>query len=316
MTITFAATVPRLVGGTGNPTLVAALARALGTTAEECLVERFPDGELHVVLGRSQRGEHVFIVQPTGPPVDEHLFELVMLADACRRAGATRVTAVVPYFGYARQDRRGMPGEAVGAKVVAHLIEAVGIDELVPVDPHSAALETMFDIPVETVTAVPSLTAALRPLIDDGAVVVAPDLGAVKLAERYAAALDLPVAIVRKTRVSGEKVHAIDVVGDVRDRQPLIVDDMITTAGTVEAAALALIDHACRPELIVAATHGLFAGPATARLAALPLRQVIVSDTVPIALDIGIPVAVVSICGVLADAIAALHRRERAAPPS
>ena len=283
----------------------------LGIDAEERLVERFPDGELHVVLGRSQRGEHVFIVQPTGPPVDEHLVELVMLADACRRAGAARVTAVVPYFGYARQDRRSSPGEAIGAKVVADLIEAAGIDQLVVVDPHSAALETMFDIPVETLSAVPLLTAALRPLVGEGAVVVAPDLGAVKLAERYAAGLDLPVAIVRKTRVSGEEVRAVDVVGDVRDRQALIVDDMITTAGTVEAAAQALLDRACRPELIVAATHGLFVGPAAARLAALPLRHVIVSDTVPTTLDIDVPVAVVGIHGVLADAIAALHRGER-----
>jgi ribose-phosphate pyrophosphokinase len=304
---------PRLVGGTGNPTLLAATARVLGIDAEERLVERFPDGELHVVLARSQRGEHVFIVQPTGPPVDEHLVELVMLADACRRAGAARVTGVVPYFGYARQDRRSSSGEAIGARVVADLIEAAGIDDLVVVDPHSAALETMFDLPVETLSAVPLLTAALRPLVGESAVVVAPDLGAVKLAERYAAGLDLPVAIVRKTRVSGEEVRAVDVVGDVRDRQALIVDDMITTAGTVEAAAQALLDRACRPGFIVAATHGLFVGPAAARLAALPLRNVIVSDTVATTLDIDIPVAVVAIHGVLADAIAALDRGERSA---
>jgi ribose-phosphate pyrophosphokinase len=304
---------PRLVGGTGNPTLLAATARVLGIDAEECILERFPDGEFHVVLGRSQRGEHVFIVQPTGPPVDEHLVELVMLADACRRAGAARVTGVVPYFGYARQDRRSSPGEAIGVRVVADLIEAAGIDEIVVVDPHSAALEAMFDIPVETLSAVPLLTTALRPLVGEGAVIVAPDLGAVKLAERYAAGLDLPVAIVRKMRVSGEKVRAVDVVGDVRDRQALIVDDMITTAGTVEAAARALLDRACRPELIVAATHGLFVGPAAARLAALPLRNVIVSDTVPTTLGIDIPVATVGIHGVLADAIAALYRGERSA---
>ena len=293
--------------------MLAATARVLGIGVEERILERFPDGELHVVLGRSQRGEHVFIVQPTGPPVDEHLVELVMLADACRRAGAARVTGVVPYFGYARQDRRSSPGEAIGARVVADLIEAAGIEQLVVVDPHSAALETMFDIPVETLSAVPPLIAALRPLVAEGAVLVAPDLGAVKLAERYAASLDLPVAIVRKTRVSGEKVRAVDVVGDVRDRQALIVDDMITTAGTVEAAARALLERACRPDLVVVATHGLFVGPATARLAGLPIRHVIVSDTVPSTLDIDIPVTTVGIHGVLADAITALHRGERSA---
>jgi len=297
----------RLVGGTGNPTLVTAIARLLGIVTEECLIERFPDGELHVVLGRSQRGEHVFIVQPTCPPVDGHLVELVMLADACKRAGAARVTGVVPYFGYARQDRRGAPGEAIGAKAVANLIEAGGIDQLVVVDPHSAALESMFRIPVETLSAVPVLGAALRPLVGERTVVVAPDLGAVKLAERYAAILDLPVAVVRKTRVSGELVRAVDVVGDVRDRQALIVDDMITTAGTVEAAAQALLDRGSGPELIVAATHGLFVGPAAARLARLPLGHLLVSDTVPTASDLDIPLAVVGVHGLLADAIVALE---------
>lgn len=297
----------RLVGATGNPALLSVVADSLGIEAEECVVERFPDGELHVVLGRSQRGAHVFIVQPTGPPVDEHLVELVMLADACKRAGAARVIGVVPYFGYARQDRRGPPGEAVGAKAVANLVEAAGIDQLVVVDPHSAALETMFDIPVETLTAVPVLAAALRPLVGERTVVVAPDLGAVKLAERYAAILDLPVAIVRKSRMSGERVRAVDIVGDVRDRQPLIVDDMITTAGTIEAAVQALLDRGSRPEVIVSATHGLFVAPAATRLARLPLRDVIVSDTLPAPSGLAVPISVVGVHQLLADAILALE---------
>ncbi|HEY5012235.1 MAG TPA: ribose-phosphate pyrophosphokinase [Acidimicrobiia bacterium] len=297
-----------LVGGSGNPPLLAATAHALAIDAESCLLERFPDGETHVVLSRPQRGKHVFIVQPTGPPVDAHLVELVMLADACRRSGAAHITAVVPYFGYARQDRRGTSGEAIGAKAAARLIEGAGIDQLMVVDPHSTALETMFDIPVETLSAVRLLAGAVRPLIEAPAVVVAPDLGAVKLAERYAVVLDLPVAIVRKTRVSGETVRATDVVGDVRGRQPLIVDDMITTAGTVEAAAQALLERGCRPEIVVAATHGLFVGPAALRLAALPLRNVVVTDSLPAVTDFGVPVAVVGIQGALADAILASYR--------
>jgi ribose-phosphate pyrophosphokinase len=297
-----------LVGGSGNPPLLAATAHALAVDAEHCLLERFPDGETHVVLRRPQRGKHVFIVQATGPPVDAHLIELVMLADACRRSGAARITAVVPYFGYARQDRRGTSGEAIGAKAAARLVEGAGIDQLIVVDPHSTALETMFDIPVETLSAVRLLAEAVRPLIAAPAVAVAPDLGAVKLAERYAAVLDLPVAIVRKTRVSGDTVRAIDVVGDVRGRQPLIVDDMITTAGTVEAAAQALLEHGCRREIVVAATHGLFVGPAALRLAALPLRNVVVTDSLPAVVNFGVPVAVVGIQGALADAILASYR--------
>ena len=297
----------RLVGGTGNQPLLDAIARVLGVVPEECLLERFPDGELHVLLGRSQQGEHVFIVQPTCPSVDEHLVELVLIADACKRAGAARVTAVVPYFGYARQDRRNVPGEAVGAKAISNLIEAGGIDQLVVVDPHSPALETMFDIPVETLSAVPLLGAALQSLVGEHTVVVAPDLGATKLAERYGAILQLPVAIVRKTRLSGGHVQALDVVGDVGDRQALIVDDMITTGGTVEAAAQALLDRGSRPEL-VAATHGLFVEPAATRLSRLSLRQLVVSDTVPTASDLDLPIAIVGVHTLLARAITALYR--------
>ena len=295
----------RLLGGTGHPALLDATAHALGIAPEERVLERFPDGELHVVLRRTQTATHVIIVQPTGPPVDEHLVELVMLADAAKHAGAARVTAVMPYFGYARQDHRGTAGEAIAAKTIARMIEAAGIDELIVVDPHSPALEAMFDVLVHTLSAVPILAAALHPFGGDDAVVVAPDLGAVKLAERYAAALDLPVAVVRKTRLSGETVHAVDLVGDVRDRRPLIVDDMITTAGTIEAAARALLDRGCRPELVVAATHGLFVGPAQSRLAELPLRRVLVTDTVPTSAS-DLPLSIISIVGLLADALTSL----------
>jgi ribose-phosphate pyrophosphokinase len=296
----------RLVGGSANPALLAVIAHALGITPEERVLERFPDGELHVALERSQHDAHVVIVQPTGPPVDEHLVELVMLADATRRAGAARITAVVPYFGYARQDHRGTEGEAIGAKAVAGVIEAAGVDGLVVVDPHSSALETMFGVRVHALTAVPILARALRPLVDGETIVVAPDLGAVKLAERYAAELELPVAIVRKRRLSGEQVHAVEVVGDVHDRRPVIIDDMITTAATMEAAARAVLDRGSRRDLVVAATHGLFVGPAERRLGALPLEHIVVSDTVPTVSGGDLPLSVVSVGGLLADAIASL----------
>jgi ribose-phosphate pyrophosphokinase len=229
-----------------------------------------------------------------------------MLAEAGRRAGAARITAVVPYFGYARQDHRGAEGEAIGAKAVARVIESAGIDRLVVVDPHSRALETMFGIPVLALTAVPILASALKPLAPAGSVVVTPDLGAVKLAERYAAALDLPVAIVRKRRLSGEQVRAAEVIGDVRDRRPLLVDDMITTAATMEAAARALLDRGCRPGITIAATHGLFAGPARSRLGELPLDHVLVSDTVPVPPEGDLPLTVVGIGGLLADALVSI----------
>ena len=168
----------------------------------------------------------------------------------------TRVTAVVQYFGYARQDRRTAPGQALGSTVIAHAIAAAGADRLVVIDPHTPALEAQCPIPVETLTAVPTLSGELAPELPEGSVVVAPDLGAVKLAERYAEVLHGPVAVVRKERESGAAVCALDIAGDVRGRPAVIVDDMITTGATIEAAAGLLRSRGAAPDIVVAATHG------------------------------------------------------------
>src|ERR1019366_188637 len=204
----------RIVPGTANPLLAAAVARTLRTEPAACELDRFPDGELHPVVDHL-RGDDVYVIQPTGPPVSDHLVELLLLLDACRRGGAGRITAVLPYFGYARQDRRSQAGEAVGARVVADALAASGAQRLVVVDPHTAALEAMCGIPVEMLTAVPALAGALAPQVPGGAVVVAPDLGAVKLAEHYASLLHRPVAVVRKTRMTGATVRAEEIAGDV-----------------------------------------------------------------------------------------------------
>ena len=204
----------RVVPGTANRLLAGAIATALRTEPVTCELERFPDGELRPVVDHV-RGDDVYVVQPTGPPVSDHLIELFLLLDACRRSGAERITAVLPYFGYARQDRRDRAGEAVGARVVADALAGSGAQRLVVVDPHSTALEAMCGIPVEMLTAVPVLAGTLAPLVAEGAVVVAPDLGAVKLAEHYASLLRRPVAVVRKTRMTGATVRAEEIAGDV-----------------------------------------------------------------------------------------------------
>ena len=233
-----------IVAGTANPELAEAVAVLVGRVALQCVLERFPDGELRPVVG-PMRGDDVYILQPTAPPVNEHLMELALLVDACRRAGSARVTAVVPYFGYARQDRRSRPGQAIGARVATDILAAAGADRIVVIDPHTAGFEAACSIPVEVLAATSVLVTALRDRDLSRSVIVAPDQGAVKLAERIAAAAGLPVAMVRKSRISGTSVRAEELVGDVEGCRPIVVDDMISTGATIEATARLLEAHGC-----------------------------------------------------------------------
>jgi ribose-phosphate pyrophosphokinase len=296
-----------IFGGSANVPLTEGIAGALRTHPGDRELERFPDGEVHVQLLDTVRDRQVYLIQPTGPPVADHLLELLLLADASRRAGADSVIAVMPYFGYARQDRRVHGREAVGARVVADLLRAVGVQHIVGLDVHNEALEGFFGVPFEHLSAVDLLADAVRPQVGEDSVVVAPDLGAAKLAERYAMLLDLPVAIVHKSRASGDSVSVRAITGHVRGRTPVIVDDMISTAGTVVAATNAVIEAGCQPEITVLASHALLVGPAVERLQALPLRRMIVTDSLPQRERQELRMQVVSVAGLLADAISRLH---------
>lgn len=260
------------------------------------------------------QGDDVFVVGSTGPPVSDNLVEMMLLIDASRRAGARRVTAVMPYFGYARQDRRGRIGDAVGARVAVDAITAAGADGVVVVDAHTTALEAMFGIPADMVTAVPTLAESLERHLSGGEVVVAPDLGALKLAEHYGALLRLPVAVVRKTRTSGSTVRAEELIGKVRGRRPVIVDDMISTGATIDAAIRILEKHGALPEVVVAATHGLFVGPAGQRLQHPALCRLLVTDSTLTATATTFAIHVASIAPLLAGAVARLH--DHACPTS
>lgn len=295
----------KLLSGSASVALAGRIAKSLDVELTCCDVKRFPDGELVVSVGVDVRGDDVYLVQSTGPPVHEHLMEVFLLADACRRAGAARLTAVVPYLGYARQDRRTAPGEPVSIRVVGEHFAAAGVDRALVVDPHNPTIEAIFAIPVQRTTAIGVLASALGDELLDDAVVVAPDLGAVNLAEQYAAELGHPVAIMRKTRVSGEEVEVNEVIGDVRGRIPVIVDDMIATGGTIASAVHALIDAGSAEEVLVAATHGLLLAPE--RFQGLPLRRLVVSDTVPPPTDLPLSMEEVTIAELLREAIERLH---------
>jgi ribose-phosphate pyrophosphokinase len=239
----------RIVSGSANRGLASAVANYLGVESDGCTLERYPDGEVRPIV-ENICGADTYVIQPTAPPVNDHLVELLLLLDACRRARAARVTAVIPYFGYARQDRRTPPGQALGVTVAADAMAGAGADRLVVVDPHTPNLEAQCRIPVETLSAVDMLSGELASDLPRGAAVVAPDLGAVKLADRYAAVLRGPVVVVRKQRESGSAVSALDIVGDVDGRSAVIVDDMITTGATVEAAVGLLRTHSVAPDIV------------------------------------------------------------------
>ncbi|MDQ3804567.1 MAG: ribose-phosphate pyrophosphokinase [Acidobacteriota bacterium] len=268
-----------IFAGTANPDLAAAVGAELGVSLGERAVERFPDGEVSVRLDEPVRGREVFIVQPTGPPVNEHLMELLAFADACRRASAARVTAVVPYFGYARSDKRDGRREPIAASMVADLMQAVGIGHVVTVDLHTPQAEGFFRVPVDNLTAVGVLADALRERLPEGTAVVSPDAGRVKMATEFASRLDAPVVVLHKRRESGTQTRVTHLAGEVRGRPCLILDDMISTGSTIGESVGALLDAGARPEIFVAATHGLFVGAARERLTREAVCEILVTDT-------------------------------------
>src|SRR5215208_3771945 len=299
---------PTIFSGSANVTLAEAIAAELDVRPGSREVRVFPDGEMQVELRESVRGEDVYLVQPTGSPGEKHLLELLLLADAAHRAGAARLTAVIPYFGYARQDRRASGREAVGARLVAGLLESGGLFErVVAVNLHTAAIEGFFGIPLEHLSAVPMLVDNIRPHVGAEGVVVAPDMGAAELAERYAEPLELPVAIIHKTRISGSEVSVGSVTGEVGGRKLIIVDDIIDTGGTTKATIEALLKEGCEPEFTAVASHGLFADSAEEDLHDAPVERYIVTDSVPPPEGLDLPLEVVSLAPLLASAIDRLH---------
>ena len=270
----------RVLTGTGNRALAEEIAEHLDVELCKSTVSRFADGEVFVRIDENVRGADVFIVQPTNPPA-ENMLELLLLIDAVRRASAARITCVMPYFGYARQDRKDQPRVAIGAKLIAKMIEAAGADRVLGVDFHAHQLQGFFDLPVDHLYAAPVFTSHYRKKQLNELVVVAPDVGSAKMARGFAKRLNGSLAIIDKRRPSANVAEVVNVVGEVEGKDCLIPDDMIDTAGTVSEAARALKALGAK-DIYVCATHALLSGPAVERLSAAPIKEVAVTNTIAI----------------------------------
>jgi len=292
-----------IFAGTANPELAAAIAAELGMPLGSCTVERFPDGETSVQLLDLVRRKEVFLVQSVAPPVNDNLVELLALVDACRRASAARVTAVVPYFGYARSDKKHGRREPIMGRVVADVLEAVGVDHVITVDLHAPQIEGFFRIPVDALTAVPTLCTALREEVPVGVVVVAPDAGALRMATDYAHRLKGSVAVAHKRRESGTMTHVTHVVGEIAGKPCLIVDDMISTGGTIASCVDALLKAGAQPAITIAATHGLLLPGAREKLSHDAVKKVFITDTIGAAPKDWSLLQVVSLAPVIAGAL-------------
>ncbi len=296
--------------GTANSELAQRVCDELELKPGNAEVDRFPDGEVRVKLHQDVRGRDVFVVQPTCPPVNDTLLELLILVDTLRRASAWRVTAVVPYFGYARQDRKDEGRVPITAKLVSNLIERSGVDRVVCLDLHAAQIQGFFDIPVDHLYASRVFLEHFRNtgLTDQGdCCIVAPDVGGIKQARAYAKRMNVALAIVDKRRVSPDVAQAVHVIGDVEGKRCLLVDDMISTAGTITQAAATLREHGAK-EVHVAATHAVFCGPAKERMIEARLDSIVVTDTIPLNEDSPDGVTVLSVGEMLGDAILRIHQ--------
>ncbi len=271
-----------LFSGNANPDLARDIASYLETPLGKVKVQRFSDGETFVEINENVRGVDAFIIQPTCSPVNDNVMELLIMADTLRRASAATITAVIPYYGYARQDRKVAPRTPITSKLCADLIQASGVDRVVSVDLHAGQIQGFFNIPFDHLYGMPiMLEDYLKKSFDSAAVVVSPDAGGVERARAYSKRLNASLAIIDKRRERANVSEVMHLIGDVKGKECIIVDDMIDTAGTLAGAAKALIDHGAK-KVVACATHGVLSGPAIQRIVESPLDEVVVSDTIPL----------------------------------
>ncbi len=297
----------RILTGTANPALAQQICEHLGCSLTNALTSEFSDGELRVEICDSVRGQDVFVVQPTCSPSNNNLMQLCLMLDALKRASAGRITAVIPYFGYARQDRKVSPRAPISAKLVSDFISSAGAQRVVTVDLHAGQIQGFFNCPVDNLFAAPVLLRHLSHLTGD-LVMVSPDAGGVERARSFAKKVNAGLAIIDKRRDRPNQATATHVIGDVEGKIAILVDDMIDTAGTICAAANVLLENGAS-EVHACATHGVLSGPAIERLNEAPFKSVVVTDTIPLGtkLDQCNKIQVVSIAGLLAKSIRNIH---------
>lgn len=276
----------KIFSGNSHPELAKEIADKVGVRLGDALVERFSDGEISVTIKETVRGADVFLIQSTSYPVNEHLMEILILVDAFRRASAERITVVMPYFGYARQDRKAKARDPISAKLVANLITASGADRILTMDLHAPQIQGFFDIPLDHLRGVPTLSDYFLEKFKDMSdfVIASPDIGSVARARYFSEKIDSSLAIIDKRRVKANSSEVMNVIGEVKDKNVIIVDDLIDTAGTIVNAAEALVERGAK-EVYACCTHAVLSGPAIERISKSPIKELVTLNTVPIPED-------------------------------
>jgi len=302
----------RVFAGTSVPCLAEKICKGIGIEQGKVVIDLFPDGEQLIKLNDDVRGKDCFVVQSTCPPVNDNLIQLLIFIDCLRRASADRITAVIPYFGYARQDRKSEGRTPITAKLVANMITSAGVDRVLTMDLHADQIQGFFDIPLDHLQAAPVLCEYFKSLGLENTAVVSPDVGNIKTANSFTSILGADLAVIDKRRKSGSTTTAVNIIGDVEGRTVLIFDDMITTAGTATEAARLVREHGA-VDCCLGATHPVFAGPAIDRLCAAKLKHIVVTDTIPVSQDTRDRLknlTVLSVAELIGEAIRRIHTHE------
>ncbi len=296
-----------LVSGRANRPFAEGIAKRLNVYMGKVDIVNFSDGEIFVKYDENVRGKDLFIIQPTFPSAD-NLMELLVLIDAAMRSSAARITAVIPYFGYARQDRKDQPRVPITAKLVANLLTTAGVDRILTMDLHSAQIQGFFDIPLDHLYSSAVLTEYWRSSLKKDSVIVSPDMGGVKLARAYAKRLEMDFAIIDKRRPKANSVEIMNIIGDVNGRDVLMIDDMIDTAGTLTMASYALKEHGAQ-DIYAACTHPILSGTAIDKIMKSPIKKIVATDTIPLRQTCE-KIEVVSVTHVFSEAISRIHKSE------